>query len=254
VLVVVLAALVVALLGAAGGAAAQTGEPGGSGGSGGPLPDSEQVPSDVRQSADDVLSRAEFQHEPSLVDRVLQWIVDRLNELFAVVGGGAGGQSVLGYVVIALLLGLVGFFLYRLVRGGRLGGRRRAEEPVSVTTSGGRIDWAARADQAEADGRWRLGLRCRYRALTDRLVAAQVLDDIPGRTSGEHRREVDRRAPEASAPFGQAADLFDRAWYGNRPTGPAESARFRELADEVLDRAGRPDRRPVDEMDLVAPR
>jgi hypothetical protein len=241
-----------ALVGLAGGVAAQTGEPGGSGG---PLPDSEQVPADVRQTAEDVLSRPEYQHDPSFVQRVLDWIVDRLDDLFSVVAGGSGGQAVLGYVFIALLLGVVGFLAVLLVRSGGFGRRRSQEEAVSVTTSGGRIDWAARADQAEADGRWRLGLRCRYRALTERLVAAQVLDDIPGRTSGEHRREVARRAPAASKPFGEAAELFDRAWYGNRPTGPAESARFRELADEVLARAGRPDRRPVDEMgELVVPR
>jgi hypothetical protein len=213
------------------------------------------VPAEVRETADDVLSRAEFQHEPSLVERALDWVFERISDLLSVVTGGAGGQAWLGYLFLAVLLGVVTILLVRLVRGGGLGRRPREHDAVAVTTSGGRIDWAARAEQAEADGRWRLGLRCRYRALTEHLVAARVLDDIPGRTSGEHRREVAQRAPEAAPPFDAAADLFDRAWYGNRPTGPAESERFRALADEVLVLAGRPDRRPVDEMQaLVAPR
>ena len=34
-----------------------------------------------------------------------------------------------------------------------------------------------------------------------------------------------------------AAELFDRAWYGNRPTGPEEAERFRELARRVEEQA-----------------
>jgi hypothetical protein len=108
------------------------------------------------------------------------------------------------------------------------------------------------AEEAEADGRWRVGLRRRYRALAAELITLGVLDEIPGRTTGEHRREVAERAPEAASAFAGAAELFDRAWYGNRPTGSVESARFRELAAEVLERAERPSRRAVDDLELVA--
>ena len=45
--------------------------------------------------------------------------------------------------------------------------------------------------------------------------------------------------PEAGAAFGGASELFERAWYGNRPTGPTESERFRALADQVLERVDR---------------
>jgi hypothetical protein len=41
-----------------------------------------------------------------------------------------------------------------------------------------------------------------------------------------------------AAEFGGATELFERAWYGDRPTGAHENARFRELADQVVDRAG----------------
>ena len=38
------------------------------------------------------------------------------------------------------------------------------------------------------------------------------------------------RAPERAEAFSAASDLFDLAWYADRPTGPEESARFQALA------------------------
>ena len=231
-------------------ASAQTGEPGG-----GSLPQPQQPPAEVRQTADEVLSRPEFQDDPSIFERITTWIFDRINDLFEALGGGSGGQSLLGWIFLAALAGLLGWILFRLLRGLQPPSGRGEGDEVVVTAGGGRVDWLARAAEAEAAGRWRLGLRCRYRALAASLVGLGVLDDIPGRTTGEHRHEVAQRAPEASSAFAGAAELFDRAWYGNLPTGPDESARFQQLASEVLERARRPDRRPVDEMDaLVAPR
>ncbi|OWY60965.1 hypothetical protein B7486_66355, partial [cyanobacterium TDX16] len=85
---ILVAVALVALLGGPSLVAAQTGEPGG-----GPLPDPEQSPAEVREAADDVLSRPEFQHEPGLVERATTWVFDRINDLFSALGGGAGGQS-----------------------------------------------------------------------------------------------------------------------------------------------------------------
>lgn len=226
-------------------------------GDGAPLPPSESTPAEVREQADEILSRSEFDEpEPSLVDRVFGWIGDRLSDLLGGIGlGGAGGQSVLGWIVLAVMAGLVAWLVVRLVRGGRLGRRAAQEEAADVVVAETSTDWLAAAEAEEAEGRWRSGLRCRYRALVGELVDRGVLDAQPGRTSGEHRREVVERAPDAASAFSGAADLFDRAWYGNRPTGADESARFQALAAEVRDRAGRTDRRAVDELDLlVAPR
>jgi Domain of unknown function (DUF4129) len=50
---------------------------------------------------------------------------------------------------------------------------------------------------------------------------------------------VAEAAPAVAAPFSGATELFERAWYGDRPTGRDEADRFRGLADEVLTGVGR---------------
>jgi hypothetical protein len=77
-------------------------------------------------------------------------------------------------------------------------------------------------------------LRCRYRALVADLATRGLVDEIPGRTTGEYRRELASSLPSALDEFSGATDLFERAWYGEVPMGPDEHARFRSHADRVL--------------------
>ncbi len=91
--------------------------------------------------------------------------------------------------------------------------------------------------ELEAAGRWRDGMRARYRALVTDLSRRQVIDPSVARTTGDHRGEVGATLPAAAPEFGDAAELFDRAWYGNRPTGPDEAQRFGELARRVEEQA-----------------
>ncbi|HEX9258479.1 MAG TPA: DUF4129 domain-containing protein, partial [Acidimicrobiales bacterium] len=93
------------------------------------------------------------------------------------------------------------------------------------------------AAHAEA-GRWKDALRCRYRALVGDLARRGLLDEIPGRTTGEERGQLRTNAPEVTTEFAGATDLFDRAWYGDEPTGPSEHDRFRALEEAVLERTG----------------
>ncbi|HLK42452.1 MAG TPA: DUF4129 domain-containing protein [Thermoleophilia bacterium] len=95
-------------------------------------------------------------------------------------------------------------------------------------------DWLADAVAFEQAGAWRNALRCRYRALIAELAGRGVIDEVPGTTAGEYRRAVSQEAPAVAPPFGQASELFERAWYGDEPGGADEAGKFRRLADEVL--------------------
>jgi hypothetical protein len=202
----------------------------------GQLPPSSTPADEARRAAQEILQRPEFQEPPrSLYQQALDKVGELLGKAIdAIVGGGAG--SLLAWALIVLAVGLLG---YLIVRGVQQGGRRRAADDADLTID---VDvdlrrpaaaWDADAIRLEAAGNWREGLRCRYRALLSTLVRAGVLSDAPGRTSGEHRAVVRSTRPALDAPFSTATGLFERAWYGAEPTGPDESAEFRDLADRV---------------------
>jgi hypothetical protein len=66
------------------------------------------------------------------------------------------------------------------------------------------------------------------------LAGRGLLEEVPGRTTGEYRAELHASLPTASSSFRGATALFEGAWYGHQPTGAADTERFRELADSVM--------------------
>jgi hypothetical protein len=202
------------------------------------------VPADAdeaRRAAEEILRGPEYR-EPgeSWFDGVLEWLDEAFSRVFGTLGG-SGGSSVVGWVILVFALIGVGVVLWFAVRSLRRGGRAKDAEETEVAPRRRRreaaVDWDAQAADLEAEGRWRDGLRARYRALVADLSRHQVVDPALSRTTGEHRREVGASVPDAAPDFDGAAELFDRAWYGNRPTGPEESERFQELARRVEERS-----------------
>jgi hypothetical protein len=195
-----------------------------------------ESPEEVRQTADEVLARQEFQRpEPTVLERIRDWIGDRLSSLFdRLTGGGAG--SVVGWVVLVAAVGALIWSLTRLSRSIR----PDPVAPASVRIDQGRTPdaWREEAERLEADSAWKDALRCRYRALLGDLVRAGIIEDVPGRTTGEYRREVVAVRPTVSDAMGTATDLFEWAWYGDLPTGAGESDRFRIAAGAVVDGVG----------------
>ena len=100
-------------------------------------------------------------------------------------------------------------------------------------------DWRQDADRHRAAGRFRDALRCRYRALVGDLARGGVIDEIPGRTTGEERAQMADVVPVAAPAFDRAADLFDAVWYGDVPAGGDDVDVFAELERTVLDAATR---------------
>jgi len=216
-----------------------------------PPPVPTQDPDEVRRVADEVLGRAEF-GDPgrSPLWRAIDWVLRQLDRLFG--GGddgrvgfdvGQGGSGGSRWLTVVLLVAAVAAAVLVVLRSRRGSWRRRPvrrDEPPAVEVDGHRPPdaWDELARRLEADGRWHEGLRARFGALVGRLQDAGLVDDLPGRTSGEYRREVAAALPEGAAPFADAAELFERAWYGAAPTGPDEAARFAADAERVLAAAG----------------
>ena len=187
------------------------------------LPD----PDVARRTTQDVLSQPEYvpvTDGPSVLDRLLWAIAEQLGRLLLRIDGDGGTGSVLAAlalvaIILALVLALV-VFLRRFRRG--------AVTPSPLEGPVGRpaADWGAEADGHERAGRWREAMRCRYREAIGALAAAGLVDEIPGRTTGEYRRAVHYALPTAAEPFGDMTDRFDRAWYGGDAVDADELAAF----------------------------
>ena len=188
---------------------------------------------DVRRLADDILERSEFDEpEPNVAERIVTWIDDRIQDVLTFLGQG-GILTVLAIVVV--IVGLVVLVRHLLGRGWRPRRRRAGGEGVEIDVVRRKTpaQWREEASELEQRGDWKLALRARYRALVGDLLAEGLVDDAAGRTTGELRAEVAVGAPERAAAFSEASDLFDLAWYADRPTGPDESARFQALAASI---------------------
>ena len=196
-----------------------------------PAPGAEEI----RRGAEEILDRPEFQPPPrSLYQQALDKAGELLGDAIDAIVGGTSG-AIIAWLVLAVVVLALGYLVTRGVQSGR---RRRAPSTAPVIDVDGDVGrpfaaWDAEADRLESEGRWREALRCRYRALIAALAGAGVVDEIPGRTAGEYRTLVRGTRPQVDEPFAGATDLFERAWYGDEPTGPGESSDFRELAERV---------------------
>jgi hypothetical protein len=186
----------------------------------------------VREAADRILARPEFDEDQrSLLERARDWVFDRLDDLLGELGGGGGGE-LLGWALVAALTLAAIVFAVRFTRGARRDPGVAPGRPLVPRRTA--AEWRAEAEAHEAAGRWRPALRCRYRALVADLAARGLVEEVPGRTSGEYRRQVDVALPEVAPAFDGATSLFEGAWYGGRATGADDAARFRELEARVL--------------------
>lgn len=168
-------------------------------------------------------------------------------------GSGSGGSSLnwlgtlLWVVFIALLVMLLVFLIRSLIeRSGRGRAKRKRdaadtdeldeveEAAVAIDRSREPTNWRAEAEEHRRAGRYRDALRCRYRALVGDLARRGLIDEIPGRTTGEERTQLRNVQPVADAPFTSAADLFDEAWYGHVAVDAQDDELFQSFENKVL--------------------
>jgi len=198
------------------------------------LPAPTRAPQQVHRAVQEVLSRPEFRPAArSLLSRVWTWLLAGLSELIGLLTTTTGG-SIVGLALFAVLVVLIVLVATRFARGMS----RSPEVAAAVASPPHRsaADWRAEADSHERAGEWRQAVRCRYRALVADLASRGVVEEAAGRTAGEYRGEVGRNLPGAAEAFAGATELFERAWYGRRPTGAGEATRLRDLAGRVLER------------------
>ncbi len=168
-------------------------------------------------------------------------------------GSGASGVSLdwvgalLWLVLITAVLAMLAYLVrYLMERSGRARARKKRaagneddldqveQAAVAIDRSREPTNWRAEADEHRRAGRYREAMRCRYRALVGDLARRGLIDEIPGRTTGEERSQLRRVQPDAGNPFTSAADLFDGAWYGHHAVDADDDDRFQSFERDVL--------------------
>ncbi|QYG92534.1 DUF4129 domain-containing protein [Iamia sp. SCSIO 61187] len=205
-------------------------------------------PDETRERADEILQGDEYQapqaRDRNVIERLREWIGDRLPDFDLDLGGaGDGGGELVSYLVVGVVVvGALAALTYVLVQA--RGTRRPASDgdpdaDVDVTPLRTADEWATEAERCEREGDHRGAVRARFRSLTTALARRDLVADTPGRTAGELRADVAERAPGLTPAFAAVADLFERAWFGGGTAGPTESAAARDLAGAALDAAPR---------------
>lgn len=169
--------------------------------------------------------------------------------------GTAGGLGVLGWLLVVVLIAAIAVALAWIVATWwrtRSAGTDAEPDDLDVDlddeVSERIVDherppdtWRTAADRHRADGEYRDAVRCRYRALVGDLARAGYVDEVPGRTSGEERRQVAVLAVERgdadvlAVEFALAAELFDVAWFDDDEVSIDADDRFLAAERAVLD-------------------
>jgi hypothetical protein len=213
-----------------------------------PLPVPRRDPAQVRAKAHRIVSSFQPRKASGLVGDLEQWlrdvgrwIADAFNwvgRLFVDAGHGDGAATALAVVLLLVALGAAVLLILR--SGVRSGRRRRPDAGVSVSTEVLGLSpagWRAEADRLRAAGQHRDALRCLHRALIAELAARRLLEEVPGRTSGEYARRLSAVLPAARHEMAQATDAFERCWYGRAPVVDDDLDRFEVEARRVIDAA-----------------
>jgi hypothetical protein len=185
--------------------------------------------------ARDELADPIYHHGTSLLQRLLNWILEQLHGISTVGFSMNGG----GLILVAILLVLV---IAAFVVAGPVRRRRTLRNGSAGVVLGDDTRTAdqlrADADAAAARGAWAAAVADRFRALVRGLEERTVLDERPGRTADEAVRSAGQRLPALADDLERGAVLFDDVVYGARAADAQDEARMRALESTV--RAARP--------------
>lgn len=203
-----------------------------------PLPIPEVDPSEVGARARDIVSGAEYRQTESVFERAGRWLENAFENVLGALGEG-GASGVVAWLVFLAALAAVGWLVLRMVPLDRLQPPRRPAVVVQTTGPAATsfrtaVAWRSEADRLATERRFDEAVRARYRAVLADLIAAGVLEDVPGRTPGEYRVEFGAAVPGRRRAFDEMTDRFEVIWYGPAHAGRDDLAAFVAAEEAVL--------------------
>lgn len=197
------------------------------------VPDADEARRWARDElADEVYAAA----EPGLVQRVVQWVVDRLAEIELPEGGASLVWLVLALFALAVAV-VAALWLAGPVRL-RRSRRRDGADGVLGASLLTAAEHRAAADRHAAAGQWDDAVRERFRAVVRSLDERALLRPTPGMTADEVARDAGALLPDVAADLAAGARLFDDVQYGGRAATAEHDTRMRDVDAAVA--AARP--------------
>jgi hypothetical protein len=197
-------------------------------------------PADPKALAREVLAHGGFHlhSRPQAIspwERFLQWLGTTLDKIFGHARGPSPGVvDLLGWILLALVLGGVVFVIVRLLMSA-VGGAAQDRQTGSVRALQPRVAakaWYDRATAAAQAGNFREAAVLLFRAALAILDLRGFVHDDPSRTVDECATELRERAPQHLQAFGAVARFFTAAFYAEK----AVDAAAWEVARSAYDR------------------
>jgi len=187
-------------------------------------------PDEARDAAARELSDPAYHAaDPSLPQRILAWLGQRLDDLFAGIASVTHG-GLPGLVVLALLAVLVVVIIRlrvgRIVRTARI-------PPLFEARPRSADDHRRAAESARSAGDLDEAVRERFRAIVRELEQRGVLDRTSGRTVDEIAAQAGHALPASADALTTGAAIVDDVLYGGRPSTVDEYDHLAALDDRV---------------------
>lgn len=139
---------------------------------------------------------------------MLDWLGDLLRRLFGAIPSVPNAKWIILGIAILAVVAIAARFVFANEAEER---RRRAR---SRTVFGG-ADPLIEAERLAAAGDYTEAAHLLYRAVTERLAAAEQIRLHPSKTSGDYARELRTRGSSSYQPFREFSRRFDVAVFGH---------------------------------------
>jgi len=184
----------------------------------------------ARQWAADELAKSEYHTGPSLLERLVSWIVDQVARLQDMPGPSGAGALVFPLLVVVAVV-VVSLLVAGPVRRSRAVRAAARDLLLDDTRTAEQIRAAAAAaadagDLSLATAEW-------FRAMVRGMEERTLLDERPGRTADEAAGAAGARLPELAGELGAAARTFDAVLYGRHRASATDEATMRALDKRV---------------------
>lgn len=176
----------------------------------------------ARRWLDDELANPIYHEGPTLIERILTWLSERLDALLA---AGSTISPLTLVIAVAIVAALVAVAVWIAGPARLRGARLTAGALAAADDTRSSAQMRGASDDAAAAGDLTTAVVERFRAIVRSAEERVVLTELPGRTADEAASELGAAYPSLEARVRSAARLFDDTLYGERP------ATARHLAD-----------------------